>query len=96
MINDLPTIFEVVTGAAKKELQEKSSASNHSSSKSKSNSKPVQASNLVLSEDYSLCDVPWSDHVKMARGVLERMSLGGLIMLSLPYVIDDALKVLLL
>lgn len=39
MINDLPTIFEVVTGAAKKQLKEKSSASNHSSSKSKSNLK---------------------------------------------------------
>ncbi|XAR49905.1 hypothetical protein NMG60_11004088 [Bertholletia excelsa] len=39
MINDLPTIFEVVTGAAKKQQKEKSSASNHSSNKSKSNSK---------------------------------------------------------
>ncbi|KAK6153575.1 hypothetical protein DH2020_013214 [Rehmannia glutinosa] len=39
MINDLPTVFEVVTGAAKKQQKEKSSVSNHSSSKSKSNSK---------------------------------------------------------
>ncbi|GLU22443.1 hypothetical protein SLE2022_385180 [Rubroshorea leprosula] len=39
MINDLPTIFEVVTGAAKKQGKEKSSVSNHSSNKSKSNSK---------------------------------------------------------
>ncbi|KAK8581903.1 hypothetical protein V6N12_072106 [Hibiscus sabdariffa] len=39
MINDLPTIFEVVTGAAKKQTKEKSSVSNHSSYKSKSNSK---------------------------------------------------------
>nr|AXP84154.1 hypothetical protein Gohir.A07G020800 [Gossypium hirsutum] len=39
MINDLPTIFEVVTGAAKKHTKEKSSVSNHSSKKSKSNSK---------------------------------------------------------
>ncbi|KAI7985127.1 PHD finger protein ALFIN-LIKE 5 [Camellia lanceoleosa] len=39
MINDLPTIFEVVTGAAKKQQKEKSSVSNHSSNKSKSNSK---------------------------------------------------------
>ncbi|KAJ9688004.1 hypothetical protein PVL29_013967 [Vitis rotundifolia] len=39
MINDLPTIFEVVTGAAKKQVKEKSSVSNHSSNKSKSNSK---------------------------------------------------------
>ncbi|KAI3455603.1 hypothetical protein Pfo_012266 [Paulownia fortunei] len=39
MINDLPTVFEVVTGAAKKQQKEKSSVSNHSSNKSKSNSK---------------------------------------------------------
>lgn len=41
MINDLPTVFEVVTGAAKKQQKEKSSVSNHSSTKSKSNSKLV-------------------------------------------------------
>ncbi|XP_022889634.1 uncharacterized protein LOC111405124 isoform X2 [Olea europaea var. sylvestris] len=40
MINELPTVFEVVTGAAKKQQKEKSSVSNHSSNKSKSNSKP--------------------------------------------------------
>ncbi|KAG9143280.1 hypothetical protein Leryth_010209 [Lithospermum erythrorhizon] len=40
MINDLPTVFEVVTGSAKKQQKEKSAVSNHSSSKSKSNSKP--------------------------------------------------------
>ncbi|KAK8597595.1 hypothetical protein V6N13_094998 [Hibiscus sabdariffa] len=39
MINDLPTIFEVVTGVAKKQTKEKSSVSNHSGNKSKSNSK---------------------------------------------------------
>ncbi|KAH6790087.1 alfin-like 5 [Perilla frutescens var. hirtella] len=39
MINDLPTVFEVVTGAAKKLQKEKSLVSNHSSNKSKSNSK---------------------------------------------------------
>ncbi|KAL3511642.1 hypothetical protein ACH5RR_024359 [Cinchona calisaya] len=39
MINDLPTVFEVVTGAAKKQQKEKSSVSNHSSNKSKSNPK---------------------------------------------------------
>nr|DAD44332.1 TPA_asm: hypothetical protein HUJ06_002562 [Nelumbo nucifera] len=42
MINDLPTIFEVVTGTAKKQVKEKSSVSNHSSNKSKPNSKPVK------------------------------------------------------
>ncbi|KAI3881925.1 hypothetical protein MKW92_024411 [Papaver armeniacum] len=35
MMNDLPTIFEVVTGAVKKQVKEKSSISNHSSNKSK-------------------------------------------------------------
>ena len=41
MINDLPTIFKVVTGTVKKQVKEKSSVSNHSSNKSKSNSKMV-------------------------------------------------------
>lgn len=44
MINDLPTVFEVVTGTAKKQVKEKSSVSNHSGSKSKSNSKVVKES----------------------------------------------------
>ncbi|KAJ8774002.1 hypothetical protein K2173_009433 [Erythroxylum novogranatense] len=39
MINDLPTIFEVVTGNAKKQTKEKSSVINNNSNKSKSNSK---------------------------------------------------------
>ncbi|TKY48295.1 PHD finger protein ALFIN 5 [Spatholobus suberectus] len=39
MINELPTIFEVVTGAAKKQVKEKSSVSNNIGSKSKSHSK---------------------------------------------------------
>ncbi|XP_057504836.1 PHD finger protein ALFIN-LIKE 4-like isoform X1 [Actinidia eriantha] len=39
MINDLPTVFEVVTGAAKKQQKDKSSVSNHSSNKSKPISK---------------------------------------------------------
>ncbi|XP_075520548.1 PHD finger protein ALFIN-LIKE 4-like [Primulina tabacum] len=38
MINELPSVFEVVTGAAKKQQKDKSSVSNHSSNKSKSNS----------------------------------------------------------
>lgn len=42
MINDLPTVFEVVTGASKKQEKEKSSVSNQSGNKSKSNSKPVK------------------------------------------------------
>ncbi|KAG8376190.1 hypothetical protein BUALT_Bualt09G0037400 [Buddleja alternifolia] len=39
MINDLPTIFEVVTGAAKKQVKDKSSVTNHSGSRLKSNTK---------------------------------------------------------
>ncbi|XP_020225917.1 PHD finger protein ALFIN-LIKE 4 [Cajanus cajan] len=39
MINDLPTIFEVLTGSAKKQTKEKSSISNHTNNKSKSTSK---------------------------------------------------------
>ncbi|KAJ8539632.1 hypothetical protein K7X08_013884 [Anisodus acutangulus] len=42
MINDLPTIFDVVSGTAKKQSKDKSSMSNHSSTKSKSNSKVTQ------------------------------------------------------
>ncbi|MCL7025273.1 hypothetical protein MKW94_010868 [Papaver nudicaule] len=38
-MNELPTIFEVVTGAVKKPVKEKSSISNHSSNKSKTISK---------------------------------------------------------
>ncbi|XP_027340123.1 PHD finger protein ALFIN-LIKE 4-like isoform X3 [Abrus precatorius] len=41
MINELPTIFEVVTGSAKKQVKEKSSVSNNSGSKSKFSSKVV-------------------------------------------------------
>ncbi|XP_031094956.1 PHD finger protein ALFIN-LIKE 4-like [Ipomoea triloba] len=39
LINELPTLFEVVTGAAKKQVKDKSSVTNNSSSKLKSNSK---------------------------------------------------------
>ncbi|KAL2945145.1 PHD finger protein ALFIN-LIKE 5 [Bienertia sinuspersici] len=46
MINDLPTIFEVVSGNAKKQSssKEKTSVSNNSSTKSKSNSKSAKYS----------------------------------------------------
>ena len=40
MINELPTIFEVVTGAAKKQSKEKTTVTNNSSSKNKSGIKP--------------------------------------------------------
>ncbi|XP_027942326.1 PHD finger protein ALFIN-LIKE 4-like [Vigna unguiculata] len=39
MINDLPTVFEVAVGKVKKEGKKKPPVSNHSNSKSKSNSK---------------------------------------------------------
>ncbi|KAI3827146.1 hypothetical protein L1987_01216 [Smallanthus sonchifolius] len=39
MINELPTIFEVVSGNAKKQTKEKLSVTNHSNNKSKSNTK---------------------------------------------------------
>jgi hypothetical protein len=48
MINDLPTVFEVVTGTAKKQVKEKSSVSNHSSNKTKSNSKVSRTLRLQL------------------------------------------------
>ncbi|XP_076885730.1 PHD finger protein ALFIN-LIKE 4-like [Bidens hawaiensis] len=40
MINDLPTIYEIVNGSTKNNPKDKSSVSNHSTTKSKSNSKP--------------------------------------------------------
>lgn len=42
MINDLPTIHEIVTGSAKKQ-REKSASTPNSSSKSKSSSKAVES-----------------------------------------------------
>ncbi|KAK1416908.1 hypothetical protein QVD17_26027 [Tagetes erecta] len=51
MINDLPTVFEVVNGAAKNNQKEKSSVSNHSSTKSKSNPKPPPAEEEGLDDD---------------------------------------------
>ncbi|KAM0017527.1 putative chromatin regulator PHD family [Helianthus debilis subsp. tardiflorus] len=51
MINDLPTIFEVVNGTAKNNPKEKSSVSNHSSTKSKANTKPPPAEEGLDDED---------------------------------------------
>ena len=66
MINDLPTVFEVVTGAAKKQQKEKSSISNHSSNKLKSNPKPVSnnlkeahASSLMFNRCSSCSSCTW-------------------------------------
>lgn len=57
MINDLPTIFEVVTGMAKKQGKEKSSVSNHSSTKSKSNSKVSKSENQAALTSCSLLSI---------------------------------------
>lgn len=46
MINELPTIFEIVTGTAKKQVKEKSTV-NHGSNKSKSNTKVVKRTSLM-------------------------------------------------
>ncbi|VVB17129.1 unnamed protein product [Arabis nemorensis] len=48
MVNDLPTIFEVVAGTAKKQSKDKSSVSNNSSNRSKSNSKVKKVSSAVV------------------------------------------------
>ncbi|KAK4373097.1 hypothetical protein RND71_008481 [Anisodus tanguticus] len=51
MINDLPTIYEIVTGAAKKQVKDRSSVSNHSSNKSKSNSKVGKFSEVEVKDE---------------------------------------------
>ena len=48
MVNDLPTIFEVVAGTAKKQGKDKSSVSNNSSNRSKSSSKVETLFSTVL------------------------------------------------
>lgn len=56
MINDLPTVFEVVTGAAKKQEKEKPLAPNHSSGKSKSNSKMGKYSKSQAKDEEEVLD----------------------------------------
>ncbi|XP_073275787.1 PHD finger protein ALFIN-LIKE 5-like [Primulina huaijiensis] len=51
MINDLPTIFEDVAGAAKKQEKDKSFVSNLSGSKSKSNSKAGKVSKVQVKDE---------------------------------------------
>ncbi|CAN0877991.1 PHD finger protein ALFIN-LIKE 5 [Linum grandiflorum] len=55
MMNDLPTIFEVVSGTAKKQSKEKSSVSNNNSNKSKPNPKardqPVKYNNTKMAPE---------------------------------------------
>lgn len=50
MVNDLPTIFEVVAGTAKKQGKDKSSVSNNSSNRSKSSSKRGSESRAKFSK----------------------------------------------
>ncbi|KAK6120383.1 hypothetical protein DH2020_045863 [Rehmannia glutinosa] len=57
MINDLPTIFEVVTGAAKKQLKDKSSVTNHSGSKSKTTHLTNFGSAVTYARDGSMANV---------------------------------------
>ncbi|GAY37473.1 hypothetical protein CUMW_029260 [Citrus unshiu] len=79
MINELPTIFEVVTGTTKKQAKEKSSVSNHSSSKSKSNSKrgsetQAKFSKAVQSkdeEDEGLEEEDEEEHGETLNGSME-------------------------
>lgn len=72
MINEVPTIFEVVSGSGKKQVKEKLSAPNHGSNKSKSNSKAVKGLPLynpfvwfkksqLICRKQLLC---WSGHLK--------------------------------
>ncbi|TMW92998.1 hypothetical protein EJD97_012308 [Solanum chilense] len=63
MMNDLPTIYEVVTGVAKKRVKDKSTVSNHSSNKSKSNSKAGKYSKpQVKDEDDGLDEEEEDEH----------------------------------
>nr|XP_016479622.1 PREDICTED: PHD finger protein ALFIN-LIKE 4-like [Nicotiana tabacum] len=62
MINDLPTIYEVVTGAAKKQVKERSSVSNHSSTKSKSNSKVGKYSKVEVKDEDDGLDEEEEEH----------------------------------
>nr|GMD63899.1 PHD finger protein ALFIN-LIKE 4-like [Ipomoea batatas] len=62
MINDLPTIFEVVTGAAKKQVKEKSSVTNNSSNKSKPNPKPVKYSKVQAKDEDDGFDEEEDEH----------------------------------
>ncbi|KAK9923695.1 hypothetical protein M0R45_032101 [Rubus argutus] len=93
MINELPTIFEVVTGAAKKEVKEKPS-SNHGSNKSKSNSKArgseSQARHLEVlpakDEDEGLEEDEEDEHEEETCGACGR---GGPSSLDEPWILCD-------
>ncbi|XP_060213632.1 PHD finger protein ALFIN-LIKE 4-like isoform X1 [Lycium barbarum] len=62
MINDLPTIYEIVTGAAKKQVKDKSSVSNHSSTKSKSNTKVGKFAKVEVKDEDEGLDEEEEEH----------------------------------
>ncbi|GMQ06021.1 hypothetical protein CsSME_00050778 [Camellia sinensis var. sinensis] len=62
MINDLPTIFEVVTGTPKKPAKDKSAVSNHSSNKTKSNTKGAKFSKPKDEEEGLLDEEEEDEH----------------------------------
>ncbi|KAM3301146.1 PHD finger protein ALFIN-LIKE 4 isoform X1 [Capsicum chacoense] len=62
MMNDLPTIYEVVTGVAKKQVKDKSTISNHSSNKSKSNSKAGKYSKPQVNDEDDRFDEEDDEH----------------------------------
>uniref|UniRef100_A0A0V0HNG1 PHD finger protein ALFIN-LIKE n=1 Tax=Solanum chacoense TaxID=4108 RepID=A0A0V0HNG1_SOLCH len=62
MINELPTIYEIVTGAAKKQIKDRSSVSNHSSNKSKSNSKLGKYAKVEVKDEEDGLDEEEEEH----------------------------------
>ncbi|KAG6424144.1 hypothetical protein SASPL_114557 [Salvia splendens] len=82
MINDLPTIFEVVTGAAKKQVKDKSSVSNHSGSASKSNPKLVShytfKVGVEMNKAHPFHPSFWSSYCRMNQNVTQHMSSLGM------------------
>ncbi|XP_004239609.1 PHD finger protein ALFIN-LIKE 4 [Solanum lycopersicum] len=63
MINELPTIYEIVTGAAKKQVKDRSSSvSNHSSNKSKSNSKLGKYAKVEVKDEEDGLDEEEEEH----------------------------------
>ncbi|KAL6140697.1 hypothetical protein ACLB2K_058993 [Fragaria x ananassa] len=93
MINELPTIFEVVTGVAKKDVKDKPS-SNHGSNKSKLNSKArgseSQARHLEVmpakDEDEGLDEDEEDEHEEETCGACGR---GGPSSLDEPWIFCD-------
>ncbi|KAF3673286.1 PHD finger protein ALFIN-LIKE 5 [Capsicum chinense] len=62
MINDLPTIYEIVTGAAKKQVKDRSSVSNHSSNKSKLNTKVGKYTKVEVKDEEDGLDEEEEEH----------------------------------